>query len=182
MRHQAILETKSETESWLLQQHTYDYFLHFSYCFILIIPRLTELRPFRCQCHPVSLWRWPLTCNLEKWYSLRSSFGMYDLERRLRYLHLLTRHCPCNLLPEPTCPKHEYIGKLWGHPVTSSMMSSPWKKLFGIISYGFFFILEVKLKLCLIFQNFQNGHHFEHATNFFTGSDTESWICQKDGH
>ena len=34
------------------------------------------------------------------------------------------------------------------------------------------FISEVKLKLCLIFQNFQNGRHFELATNFFTGSDT----------
>ena len=30
MRHQAILETESETESWLLQQHSYYYFLHFS--------------------------------------------------------------------------------------------------------------------------------------------------------
>ena len=28
--------------------------------------------------------------------------------RQLRNLHLLTRHCPCNLLPEPTFPKHEY--------------------------------------------------------------------------
>ena len=82
--------------------------------------------PFKCQGHPVSLWRWPLNCNLEKCYSLRSSFGMYNLERRLRYLHLLTRHCPCNLLPEPTTPKHEYRGKFWGHPVTSSMMFSPW--------------------------------------------------------
>ena len=63
--------------------------------------------------HPVSLWRWPLTCNLEKCYSLRSSFGMYNLERRLRYLHLMTRHCPCNLLPEPTSPKHEYKEELW---------------------------------------------------------------------
>ena len=25
---------------------------------------------------------------------------------------------------------------------------------------------EVKLKMCLIFQNFQNGRHFEVATNF----------------
>ena len=97
MRHQAI----SETKSWLLQQHTYDYFLHFSFCFILIIPRLTELRPFKCQGQTVSLWRWPLTSNLEKCYSLRSSFGMYNLERWLRYLHLLTRHCPYNLLSSP---------------------------------------------------------------------------------
>ena len=34
--------------------------------FILITPRLTELRLFKCQGHPVNLWRWPLTCDLEK--------------------------------------------------------------------------------------------------------------------
>ena len=56
-----------------------------------------------------------LTCNLEKCNSLRSSFGMYNLERQLRYWHLLTRHCPCNFLPEPTAPKHEYREKLWRH-------------------------------------------------------------------
>ena len=68
-----------------------------------------------------------LTFDLQsrKVYSLISSFGMYKLERQLWYWHLLTRHCPCNLLPEPTSPKHEYREKLWGHPVTSSMTSSP---------------------------------------------------------
>ena len=53
--------------------------------------------------------------------------------------------------------------------------------LFGII-WDDLFISEVKLKLSLIFQNFQNGRYFELATNFFTGSYTGSWICQKDGH
>ena len=43
------------------------------------------------------------------------------------------------------------------------------KILFGII-WDDLFISEVKLKLCLIFQNFQNGRHFELATIFFTGS------------
>ena len=111
-------------------QHSYNYFLHFSFCFILIIPRLTELWPFKCQGHPLSLWCWPLICNLEKCFSLRSSFGMYNLERQLWYLHLLTGHCPCNLHPEPTSPKHGYREKLWGHPVASSMTSSPWKRTF----------------------------------------------------
>ena len=55
---------------------------------------------------------------------------MYNLERQLWYLHLLTRHCPYNLLPEPSSPKHEYRGKLWGQPMTSSMTSSPWKYFF----------------------------------------------------
>ena len=69
----------------------------------------------------------PLTCDPEKCCSLRSSYGMYNLERRLRYSHLLTRHCPRNLLPEPIYPKHEYRGQIWIHPVTSSMTSSLWK-------------------------------------------------------
>ena len=157
MRHQAVLETKSETESWL--QHSYDYFLLFKCCLILITPRLTELRTFKGQGHPVSLWRWPLTCDLEK---VLSSLGIYNLERRLRYLHVLTRHCPCNLLPERASHKHEYRGQLSGHPMTSS----PWKNFFGII-WGDLLIAEVQLKLCLIFQIFQNGRHFEVSTNFF---------------
>ena len=103
--------------------------IRFSFCFILIIPRLTQVWLFKWQGHSVSLWCWPMTCILEKCYSLRSSFGMYNLERQLWYLHSLTRHCPYNLLPEPSSPKHEYRGKLWGQPVTSSMASSPWKIL-----------------------------------------------------
>ena len=35
-------------------------------------------------------------------------------------------------------------------------------------------ISEVKLKLCLIFQNFQNGRHFELATNLFAECYTGS--------
>ena len=53
--------------------------------------------------------------------------------------------------------------------------------LFGII-WDDIFISEVKLKLCLIFQNFQNGRYFVLAKNFFTGSYTGSWIYQKDSH
>ena len=52
---------------------------------------------------------------------------------------------------------------------------------YGII-WDDLFISEVKLELCLIFQNFQNGRHYELATNFFSGSDTESLIYQKDSH
>ena len=40
---------------------------------------------------------------------------------------------------------------------------------FGII-WDDLFISEVKLKLCLIVQNYQNSHYFALATNFFTGS------------
>ena len=40
------------------------------------------------------------------------------------------------------------------------------KILFGIICDDIF-ISEATLKLCLISQNFQNGHYFELATNSF---------------
>ena len=47
-------------------------------------------------------------------------------------------------------------------------------KIFWGIIWDDLFISEVKWKLCLIFQNFQNGRHFELAKNFFTGSYTGS--------
>ena len=56
------------------------------------------------------------------------------------------------------------------------------KTFFGII-WDHLFISEVRLKPCLIFQNFQNGRHFELATSFFfTESYTGSWIYEKDSH
>ena len=55
------------------------------------------------------------------------------------------------------------------------------KNFFGII-WDNLFISEVRLKLSLIFQNFQNGRHLELATNFFAESYTGSWIYQKDSH
>ena len=75
----------------------------------------------------------------------------------------------------------EYLGPNWGDPVASSMTSSSWQHFFGII-WDDLFICEVKLKLCLIFQIFRNGRHFELATNFFTGSYTGSWIYKKYSH
>ena len=81
-------------------------------------------------------------------------------------MHLLTRHCPRNLLPETSSPKHEYRGKHWGRPVTSSLTFSPWKILFNIIRDSLF-ISQVKLEICVIFQNFQYGRLSQVATNFF---------------
>ena len=71
--------------------------------------------------------------------------------------------------------------RFWSHPVTSSMTSSSWKYFFGII-WDDLFISEGKLKLCLIFQNFRNGHYFELATNLFTGSYTGRRIYQTESH
>ena len=101
---------------------------------------------------------------------------MYNLEWRLRYLHLLMRLCPYKLLPESTSTKHEYGGKFWGH----RWRHHHEKYFFGIIWDGLF-ISEVKLQLCLIFQNFQKGRHFQVATFCFTGCFTGSWNSNIDG-
>ena len=55
------------------------------------------------------------------------------------------------------------------------------KYFFGIIWDGLL-ISEVKLQLCLIFQNFQNSRHSQVAANFFTGCCTRNWIYQQDSH
>ena len=66
----------------------------------------------------------------------------------------------------------EYRGPNWRPPcdVIDDVIIMK-NTLFDII-WDDLFIPEVKLKLCLIFQNFQNGRYFELATNFFTGSYT----------
>ena len=56
----------------------------------------------------------------------------------------------------------EYIGPTMTPPCDVIDDIIIMKILFGII-WDDFFIYEVKLKLCLMFQNFQNSRHFELA-------------------
>ena len=148
---------------------------------MLIIPRLTEVWPFKCQGRPVSLWCWTLTCNLEKCYSLTSSFGMYNLETIMIFAFIE------ETLPLTTCSRsHALLNMNREETLEPTLWRHRWrhhreKNFFGII-WDDLFISEVKLKLCLIFQNFQSGRHSELATNIFTGRDTGSWIHQKDSH
>ena len=51
---------------------------------------------------------------------------------------------PCDVIDDVTIMKNTFLGIIWDD----------------------LFISEVKLKLCLIYQNFKNGRHFELATNF----------------
>ena len=69
-------------------------------------------------------------------------------------------------------------GRLWGHPVTSSMTSSSWKYFFWHNLGRSFHIWD---QIEAVF-NISNGRYFELATNFFTGSYTGNWIDQKDSH
>ena len=77
IRHQAIFETKSEPNLGCCSNIAITISYISVFYFFLIISWLTELR--LCQGHPVIIWRWPLTCDLEKCYLLRSSLDMYNL-------------------------------------------------------------------------------------------------------
>ena len=48
------------------------------------------------------------------------------------------------------------------------------KNTFSCIIWDDLFICAVNLELCLIFQRFQTGRHFEVATNYFAESDNGS--------
>ena len=107
---------------------------------------------------------------------------MYNLERQLWYWHLLTRHCPCNLLPESTSPKHEYREKLWGHPVTSSMTSSPLKKLFWL-NLGRSYHMGGQIEAVFNISNFSKWPPFWACDKlFYRKFYTGSWIHQNDSH
>ena len=56
------------------------------------------------------------------------------------------------------------------------------KKHFFDIIWDDLFISEVRLNLCFLYQNFQNGRHFQLTTNFFTGIYTGSWLYKKESH
>ena len=111
-----------------------------------MIPRLTELRPFKYQGLPISLWHWLLT--------------YYDICIYWRDIALATcsRSQP---LPNMYMEGHFEV-TLWSHRWRHHHENN----FFGI-SWDGLFISEVKLQLCLIFQNFQNGRHIQVATNFF---------------
>ena len=64
---------------------------------------------------------------------------------------------PCDVIGDVIIMKNTFYGIIWDN----------------------LFISEVKLKLCLIFKN---GRHYELTINFFSGSDTWSWIYQKHNH
>ena len=130
----------------------------------------------------VNLWPWPLTCDLEKFYLLRSSLGMHNLERLLRYSHLFTKYCPCNFLQEPTSPKHEYRGQRSGHPVTTSMVLSPWKILFFWHNLGLPSQIWCQLKVVVNILTFSKWLPFRARDKPFYRNDTGSWIYEQDSH
>ena len=105
---------------------------------------------------------------------------MYNLERQLWYWHLLTRHCPCNLLPEPSSPKHEYREKLWGQPWRHRWRHHHIKLYWH--NLGRSFHIWGQIEAVFNISNFFKMAAILSPTNFFTGSYTGSWIYQKDSH
>ena len=106
---------------------------------------------------------------------------MCKLGRRLRYLHLLTRHCLCNLLPEPTSTKHEYGRQFCGRPVTSPMTSSPWKILFWHNLERSFHIWG-QIAAVFNISKFSKRPPFSGRDKLFTGCYSGNWIYQQYSH
>ena len=69
--------------------------------------------------------------------------------------------------------------RLWGHSVTSSITSSPWKYFF-LHNFGRSFNIWCQIEAVFNILTFSNGRHFELATKYFTGSDTGIWIYYND--
>ena len=102
----------------------YNCFLQFRFCSILI--KFQDWQSYRRLSTKVT----QEACDIDIWPTISKSVTHTCITLKDDYdLFLLTRQRPFNLLPEPTSTKHEYGRKLWGHPVTSSMTSSPWKIL-----------------------------------------------------
>ena len=71
----------------------------------------------------------------------------------------------------------KYFSCWWRHPWRHQH-----EKYFSLYNFGWSLHIWCKTEAVFHIFDFQNGHHFEVARNFITGSDTESWICQTDSH
>ena len=72
-------------------------------------------------------------------------------------------------------------GRLWGHPVTSSMTSSSWKYFF-LHNLGRSYHIWGQIEAVLNISKFSKWPLFWARDKLFTGSYTGSWIDQKDSH
>ena len=73
--------------------------------------KMTKLRPLKCEGHLATLWLWPLTYKLEKWYFIWYFLVKCSVEIWSRYSHYFPRCLPDKLPPKPTSLKHEYRGQ-----------------------------------------------------------------------
>ena len=120
----------------------------------------------KCQGHPVSLWRWPLTCDLEKMLLIDVLLFVGHVKRRKT---ITTFACIDETLP--TCSRSEpliYMNIEGNYQVT--LWRQRWRHHHKITFWGIIWddllTADVKLKLCLRFPNFQNGRLFDVATIF----------------
>ena len=161
-------------ESWIYQKDDHYHYRHFELWSMLL------LKDWRRYAN-LKIWPtlWPVDINNDvlntQFYKCSHSF-MIAMHRKLMVIFMLMPYLSgklslFNLKRNSEC-------RLRGHPVASSS----WKIPFCII-WDDFFISEVKLKLCLIFQSFPKWPPI-YCTwqTFFTGSDTGSWIYQKNSH
>ena len=166
--------TGSYTGSWIYQNDSHEHFPHFELLIDAVTQILTEIYQF--QIWPI---KWPgdvindvmnihlYNCSHNLMIHMHRKFNDAIFARFL----VIMKNVVISYIKE-------YRGPTWRPPCDVIDDVIIMKILFFGIIWDDFFISEVKLKLCLIFQNFQNGRYFELTTNFFTGSS----IYQKDSH
>ena len=169
--------TGSYTGNWIYQNDSHEHFRHFELLIDAVTQILTEIYDFK-------IWHilWPgdvinevrniylYNCSYNLMIHMHRKFN-YDIFSRclvmqnvvmsyIKEYRVPTLRPPCDVIDDVIIMKILFFGIIWDD----------------------LFISEVKLKLWLIFQNFQNGRHFEFATNFFNESYTGRRIYQKDSH
>ena len=105
---------------------------------------------------PMTSWiRIYINVVIVSWYLCTGSLMMISL------LIFFSYHDKCRYLICKGIKRADFEVTLWRHQWLHHHEN------FFLHNLGRSFKSEVKLKLCLIFQNFQNGRHFELATFFF---------------
>ena len=169
--------TGSYTGSWIDQNDSHEHFRHFELLIDAVTQILKEIYKF--QIWPI-LWPGDVINDVMNIHLYNCSHNLIIHMRRKFNGAIFVRFLV--IMKNVILYIKEYRGPTLRPPCDVIDDVIIMKILFFCIIWDDLFISEVELKLCLIFQNFQNGRYFELATNFFTGSYTGSWIYQKDSH
>ena len=163
----------SYTGRRIYQKDSHEHFRHFELLIDAVIQILTEIYQF--QIWP-TLWPGDVINEIKNIYLYNCSHNlMIHVHRKFnddifaRFLVIMK-----NVI---SFIKEYFEATLWRHWWRHHHKNT----IFGMI-WDDLLISEVKWKLCLIFQNFQNGRHLSSQQTFLPGSYTGSWIYQTDSH
>ena len=155
--------TRSETGIWICCKDSHEHLWHFELLIDALVQILGELLHFKVLTYFGTLWR-------HQWSTLRSFVKAYSQFNDTK-VHLVWRwyicsffsyHERCYFFIHKGIERIDFEVTLWRH-----RWRHHYENIFSCIIWDDRFISDVKFKLCLIFWHFQNGRHFELATNFF---------------